>query len=67
MVNPKGNRSLDYLVFLWRHQDAILWKQIFSNISTMKMLIFVGSWLDDSSKQVINLTDKAHAMRELRA
>ena len=45
-VNPKGNRSLDYLVVLWRHQDAILWEHIFSNISTMKgwFLLVVG-WM----------------------
>ena len=46
MVNPKGNWSLDYLVFLWRHQDTILWKHIFSFISTMKgwVLLVVG-WM----------------------
>ena len=62
IVHPKGNWSLGYLFFLWRHEDAIFWDHTFSNISTIKGWFLFGSWLDDSSIQVINKTDKAHAI-----
>ena len=49
IVNPKGNRGLGYLFFLWRHQDAIIWNHILSNISTRdldnkRLILLVVGW-----------------------